>query len=129
MKRILVPILCLMLAACSDSGSGGGAIGSVLAPALKDATVADLSGQDSVFVGTLGSGMTFTFPAVRNQNYLIQFNSTDSDDEVTFDVAGDDGAGLRSKSVDSGDGFLYNMVRAIAGTLTFPDIFASFAAP
>lgn len=112
MKRFLVSALAVLsmgltLAACGGSDSDGGVVGGFVASSLKDARKADLSGQQSVFTGTLGSGVSFTFPAVKGQGYLISVDTNDPADIVVFDVGGDDGSGLRSKSVDSGQSFMY----------------------
>lgn len=93
------------LAACGAGGGGAG--GGVLDVFVGNASRADLSGQQSAFTGDLQSGTTITFPAVTNQNYLISVETTDSDDEVVFDVYGADGSHLRSKTVQAPGGFLY----------------------
>lgn len=89
-------------------GGGGGGAGGLLAPAIDGSTRADLSGQSTaVPPGDLGSGKTFTFPAVKGQNYLISAESTKSGDQLTFDVWSQSGEHRRSKSVDTPGGFLY----------------------
>jgi len=89
----------------SSSSSGGGGGGLVVS--LAEARRADLSGTQSVFQGKLGSGVVFTFPAVRDQTYLLQVETAGPDDTVVFDVIGGDGSALRSKSVDAPGGFGY----------------------
>ena len=116
MRRILLlPVVLaagLSVVSCSDSSSGGGVLAGVVATSLGTAVRADLSGQEDVFVGTLGSGVTFTFPVVKDQTYLITIQTANSADEVTFDVIGDDGAALRSKSQKSGETFGYQHLGA-----------------
>jgi len=115
MKRILFPVAVLTaglsFVACSGSDSNDGFASGIVQAQLKDAQTADLSGQSDVFTGTLGSGVNFTFPAMKDQTYFITIelsaqNVADAD-EVTFDVAGDDGSGLESKSRLSGETFAY----------------------
>jgi len=110
MKRILLLIfLSTGLVACGGDGGGGGG-NPIVSSGLQNAQRADLSGQSSVFDGTLGSGVTFTFPAVKDQGYLITINTNDSSDQVVLDFAGDDGTGLKSKSLDSGETWQYTHV-------------------
>ncbi|MBL4844429.1 MAG: hypothetical protein JKY65_02790 [Planctomycetes bacterium] len=110
MKRILLfAFLSMGLVACGSDSSGGGG-NPIVASGLQNAQRADLSGQASVFTGNLGSGVTFTFPAVKDQGYLISFQSSDSSDQVVLDFAGDDGTGLKSKTVDSGDTYQYTHI-------------------
>ncbi|MDC3379294.1 M43 family zinc metalloprotease [Planctomycetota bacterium] len=110
MRRFLLPAVAILvtgLAACSSGSGSGGFLSGLVQPFLGSAVRADVSGQEQVFGGTLGSGLTMTFPVVTGGQYLINVSTTDTDDIVVFDVIGDDGAALRSKSVDSGDNFLY----------------------
>lgn len=92
--------------ACGGGGSGGFA-GSVANLFVGSASQADLSGQTSAFTGDLGAGTTITFPAVKGGNYLFQVQTTDSDDDVVFDVYSETGGHIRSKTVDSGSGWAY----------------------
>ena len=112
MKRtLLMVLLSTALVACGSDSSGGTPI---ITSSLQNAERADLSGQASVFVGTLGSGATFTFPAVKDQRYQISLQTTDSDDQVVLDFAGDDGAGLKSKTIDSGTCPVNGQPKAVA---------------
>lgn len=110
MRRILLLVLLSTAAYGCGNGGGGGSPTSIVSAGLQNAQRADLSGQQSVFTGTLGSGLTFTFPAVKDQGYFVNFQSTDSSDTVVLEFAGDDGTGLKSKSVDSGETWQYTHV-------------------
>tara|TARA_B100000965_G_scaffold365421_2_gene349888 strand:- start:113 stop:1366 length:1254 start_codon:yes stop_codon:yes gene_type:complete len=104
---LALPLLTGSLVACSG-GSGGNSFGTAIAASLKDSTRADLSGQDSVFTGTLGSGTSFTFPAVKGQSYFIHLETTDADDQVVFEFGGENGEGLKSKTLDHGETYQYD---------------------
>ncbi|MGE0707067.1 MAG: M12 family metallo-peptidase [Planctomycetota bacterium] len=112
MRRIHFPLALIAgfaafgMSACGGSGSGG-LSGSVVAASMKDATRADLSGQESVFVGTLGSGTSFTFPAVKGQTYYILGQFDDKDDHVVLEFAGADGTGLKSRTIDHNRAYGY----------------------
>ncbi len=114
MRRIWIPTLLptvlacgvLYSAGCSDSG-GNSLIAGIVSASLESAVRADLSGQQDIYTGDLGNGVTFTFPAVKGQVYHVDFEGEDADDEVTFDVLGDDGSGLKSKSRKTGEVFVY----------------------
>jgi hypothetical protein len=116
MRRIplLLSLICfgivpLTMSACgggSSSSSSGGS-GTVVAGSLKDASRADLSGQESVFKGTLGSGTSFTFPAIKGQSYFLKLDLDDKDDAIVVEFAGDDNSGLRSKTMEEGETFEY----------------------
>lgn len=97
----------LFAMSCGGSGGSGGVISGVVGAFAGSAIRADLSGQENAFSGTLGSGVTLTFPVVKGANYVVQFEATKSDAEVVIDVIGDDGSALRSKSLKSGEGFAY----------------------
>lgn len=90
--------------ACGGGGGGGGLFSDLF---VGNAARADLSGQQSAFTGDLNAGTTITFPAIKNGLYNISVDTTDSDDEVVFDVYSEDGAHLRSKTVDAPGSFLY----------------------
>lgn len=125
MRRILLTAgLALLVggvAACSDGGSGGGILGTVIAPFVGTSVRADLSGQEDVFVGTLGSGTGFTFPAVRNGSYNISIQLDDPDDAVVIDLVGDDGTPLKSRTLEgTSDAFTYkheNKSQHVLGTI------------
>lgn len=100
---LALPLLTGSLVACSGGSSGGNPFGTAIAASLKDSTRADLSGQESIFTGTLGSGSSFTFPAVKGQSYFIHLETNDPDDQVVFDFGGENGEGLNSRTLDSGE--------------------------
>lgn len=92
--------------ACGGGGGGGG--GGVFSSLfVGSAARADLSGQQSAYTGDLGAGKTITFPAVKGGNYLFQVQTTDSGDEVVFDVYSEAGGHIRSKTVTAPGGFMY----------------------
>jgi hypothetical protein len=90
--------------ACGGGGGSGGLFGDLF---VGNAARADLSGQQSALTGDLDAGKTITFPAIKNGVYNIAVTTTDNDDEVVFDVYGDDGSHLRSKTVDAPGAFNY----------------------
>lgn len=96
----------LALAGCSEGG-GNSLTAGIVGATLKSAVRADLSGQQDIYTGDLGNGVTFTFPAVKGQKYFIEFEAKDTDSEVTFDVLGEDGSGLKSRSRKHGEVFGY----------------------
>lgn len=104
---LLVGTLSCGLVVAGCSGSGGNSFTSAIVQAqLKNASTADLSGSSDAFVGTLGSGASFTFPAVKGQTYIIDATTTKpNDDQIVIEVAGADGSGLRSKTIDKQNNF------------------------
>lgn len=110
MRRNWIPTAALAaslaLAGCSEGG-GNGLVAGLVNASLKSAVHADLSGQQDIYTGDLGNGVTFTFPAVKGQEYFIDFEAKDTDAEVTFHVLGEDGSGLKSKSRKHGEVFGY----------------------
>jgi hypothetical protein len=87
---------------CSGKGGGGGIFGSVVAasaPNFKDAPQADLSGQDDVFKGTLGSGTWFTFTAAKGVTYNFAVSSKKGKDEVVIDIFNVNGGQLKGKAL------------------------------
>lgn len=96
-----------MLLCASCSGDSSGSVSALFAPFLGGATQQDLSGQQSSFVGRLGSGVTSTFPVLASVSYEIRVDTTDASDRVTVDLWTDGGSHLESKSLDSGEVFLY----------------------
>lgn len=94
----------IMACGGGGSGGGGGGFGSLF---IGSAVRADLSGQQSVITGDLGAAKTITFPAIKGATYSIQLQTSKSGEDVVFDVYGESGAHLRSKTVTSHGGFLY----------------------
>jgi hypothetical protein len=107
----LLPVLAAVTASgwtfVACGGSGGGFAGGVANLFAGSASRADLSGQSSAYTGDLGAGTTITFPAVKGGSYLFQVATTDSDDEVVFDVYSEAGGHIRSKTVDAPGGWMY----------------------
>jgi hypothetical protein len=104
MKKILTGLtaltaLGLAFAGCSGSGNGSAStiLGQVLAPSFKSAPQADLSGQQSVYSGRLGSGLTFTFSAVQNATYTVTTTQSGGPDNLVLDVFSRDGSELKAK--------------------------------
>jgi len=113
MKRIAISLVALLgagtlLMSCKD---GNSFFASVVQASLSSAYRADITGQEDIYTGDLGNGLAFTFPAVRGVDYYVEFNGTSSRDEVVFEVMGDDGAGLHSKSRKSSEIYHYRHER------------------
>lgn len=109
MKRIALCLAAVLgsgvlMASCKNSN---GLVASAINASLSSAYRADISGQEDVYVGDIGNGVAFTFPAVRGVSYTIDWLATHSSEEVVFDVWGDDGSWLKSKVRKSGEIYVY----------------------
>lgn len=91
--------------ACNGGGSGGS--GGITSLFIGSAARADLTGQTSAFTGNLDTGTTITFPAVKGATYLFQVQTTNSGDDVVFDVYSESGGHIRSKTVTAPGGWAY----------------------
>jgi hypothetical protein len=103
----------LLAAAAGCSGGGNGSastfLGELLAPTFKSSPEADLSGQQSVFQGTLEHGTIFTFPAIQNVTYVVNVNEPGGEDLV-LDVFSRDGSELKSKTFTQNVGYFHAAV-------------------
>lgn len=91
---------------CNSGSSGGTLIGTILAPSFGSAPRADVSGQENVTTGKLGAGTTFTFSAIKGNNYNISV-STDKPSDVTVDIFSRSGSQLKGKSFTTNGGIGY----------------------